>query len=252
MAIERSKFAVKIPSLGKFYKAFQGHDGSVEIHPARVLEEKIVAASSAAPYDRWRMLLKSCMATQLDIDDLLVVDNFFLLVKLSSLSYGSKKKVNIRCQNPDCNERFDHTLDLDADFNVTFVPDELTDPVEIELPSSKEKVVVRLLRSRDEAAIRTAATMIRKDRAGKVSKDEITYLLRLVFPVISVDGKELTLADKMEWAENLLGIDAQAIRKAFEDFDFGVDPIATVDCPKCGKEVETALPFQDLFPAVYG
>lgn len=250
MTIERKSFAVTLPSRGLLYNGnLKG--GEIEIHPIRVFEEKMMTANVGHPTDRINRMIKSCMKTEFDIDRMLIVDRFYLMYQLSILSYGDSRDLKIKCG--ECRETFDKKVDLIKDITTTPAPDDLTEPVEITLPDSGDRVTLKFLRVKDEKEILELTDRLRKPaptkakvRAG-LTKDDL-YTVRMVVAVTKVNDQDPgDMEAKVEWANNLSGKDAATIRDAFNDFDFGVNPTFSVTCPNCEEVFQSAIPAEEYF-----
>lgn len=249
--IERKHYPVRIPSLGRFYD-LELQDGVVEVHAIRVFEEKMMSSGIGSPNDRINRMIGSCLKTPIPVENLLLVDRFFLLFQLAALSYTPTRDLNVKC--PNCKEGVEKTVDLSKDFQVHYLDEDVEEPIEVELPVSKHKVSLKFLRVKDENEVLALAEKLRKPVAFSekkrkqhgLGKDDI-YTVRLVSSVVSVDGKEMTVEEKVAWANNLEGQDSDTLRNAFDDYDFGVDPVFQVRCPNCQEAFQSILPPDEFF-----
>lgn len=239
---ERPKYSVTLPSEGLPYLgALPG--GVVSVHPIRVKEEKILAGLQD---NRWQeglhLLLKSCLATDFDPNELTLSDRLFLLFQLRTLSYGPMYDFEITC--PKDGVQFTHSCDL-TKLAVKHLPADFKEPFEILLPSSNQVVGLRLLRPKDEVDLRkfTDAQRVRKSKT--INEDSYSY--RLSLHITSVEGVALEPGERMEWVENLIGMDSQAIQEAVEETDSGLDGTVSVTCPTCSHQINQSIPWTSTF-----
>lgn len=240
--VERKAYEVMLPSKGKFYDG-KLPEGKVEVYPIRAYEEKLLAGFAGNASEATSALLKSCLKTEFDVKEFLLVDRFYLLVYLSSLSYGKERKITVTC--PYCSNQFAHEVDMES-FDVKYADDALEDPRVVELPVSKDKVEIKLLRGKDESKIVSMSNRIRQSQKG-VNGVDSAHILQMIVPVVSVNGKPIDGNDKIEWIENLIGRDAAALRKAVTDVDFGVNTSTEATCPACSKFANFEFPAENFF-----
>lgn len=249
-AIERKYYPTTLPSKGQFYGGLT-KEGVVELGPIRVFEEKILASGIGSPTDRINRMIASCLKTPIPVSDLLLVDRFFLMFQLAALSYTPLRTINVKC--PACKESIEKDLNLVTDFDVHYLEEDVEEPIEIELPSSKHKVSMKFLRVKDEAETLSLAEKLRKplgsERTKKrsgLAKEDI-YTIRLVSSVVLIDGQEHTLEEKVAWADNLVGQDSDTLRNALDGYDFGVDPSFQMKCTNCQETFQSILPPDEFF-----
>lgn len=248
MAPERRSYPTKLPSMGKLYGDLT-KDGEVEIYSIRVFEEKMLASGVGSPTDRINRLVASCLKTAIPVNDLLIVDRFFLMFQLAAMSYDPTRNLLPKC--PACRTvNTEVKVDLSKDFQVHYLESDIDEPIDVELPLSKSKVAIKFLRVKDENEILSITEKLRrpniKSKGASLSKDDI-YTIRLVSSVVTIDGKEMRLEEKVAWADTLEGRDSEALRNALEEYDFGVDPTYQVKCSNCQEEFQAILPAEDFF-----
>jgi len=247
---ERQFQTVKLPSLGKFYDG-KVPNGEIEVYPIRVREEKMMAGATGSGSERMTLLLRNCLKTEIDPRELLLVDRYFLLFYLSLISYGKDRKLQLSCPHDGCGKVFDHEADLEQ-CEVTYLEDGVSEPYLVQLPVSQDEVGLRFLRGTDEVEmVRLLAALRRSGGRDAKGPKRMTPgeagLLNMLMPVVTVNGETLSQEDKVAWAEELIGRDAEFMRSAMNQFDFGVDQMIETDCPSCGKAVSVPLPAENLF-----
>jgi hypothetical protein len=78
-------------------------------------------------------IIKSCVKTNIDADDLLLIDKFAVFFKIISITYG---KIQTTLQCPSCDKVYEnYKIDVYNDFSVKYVPDEYQYPRQIKLES---------------------------------------------------------------------------------------------------------------------
>lgn len=241
---ERKSYETTLPSRGLLY-GDKVKDGKVKVYPIRVFEEKMLAGGTGNGSDKTNQLLKSCLATEIDPKELLLVDRMFLLCHLGLLSYGSERELNVTCQ--ECKHQFPLKVDM-TQFDITYAEDGLEDQREVTLPVSGDKVVIRLLRGTDEGKIISMDARLKKSK--KVGGVDSLLVLQMMLPIVSVNDKELSGSDLIEWIENMIAQDARALRDAINKTDFGIDTSTEVICPACSEEFSFEFPAENFLDMV--
>lgn len=244
--VERKSYETTLPSRGLFY-GDKVKDGKVKVYPIRVFEEKMLSGGVGNASDKTNQLLKSCLATEIDPKELLLVDRMFLLCHLGLLSYGAERELNVTCPDPKCKNQFPVKVDM-TQFEVTYAEDDLEDVREFELPVSKDKVSIKFLRGHDEGKILSMDSRLKKSK--KVGGIDSILVLQMALPLVSVNGEELEGSDKIEWIENLIAQDARVLRDAINKFDFGIDTSVEVICPVCSEEFSLEFPAENFLDMV--
>jgi hypothetical protein len=248
---ERQSFEVELPSRGVLYE--EGTplaQGVLHIYPIRVKEEKLFSgtAGSMRAAEAFNLMLSKCVAEKIDLEELLLVDRFSLMVSIRNLSYGPDYKFNIACRREKCGTRFDHTIDLSS-LPVKYLDERYLEPYEVTLPVSGKTVGLRHFRARDETLIIDAGkrTKARKKKTEGRSMEDESYAERLILRIQTINGDEAERPVKIQFVENLIGRDASFIWKAVEDMDFGLDTQLLIECSECGDEALYAMPWQSDF-----
>jgi hypothetical protein len=182
--------------------------------------------------EAFEKILRNCVVEKdIDLDNLLVGDRYFLMLAIRKLTYGDEYDFKVRCAS--CGQTFNMSVNL-ADLPIKKLDGDPDATHTITLPRTGKKVTFRLLRGRDEKKI---ATTLRK------SPQEIIRL-SLYLHTVAVDGAE-NFSEK--FFETLPGADSQYYRKEIDAVTCGVDTVVEVECPECDNEFEVQLPISENF-----
>lgn len=109
-------------------------------------DEKILLTSSRdSKLQAANIVIQRC-ASEVDIDNLLLIDKLYLIMKIREISFGTEYKITAICS--DCNEENHLSIELDK-LKVISIPNKNAEET-INLPGIKQKAVVRLPRVKDE------------------------------------------------------------------------------------------------------
>lgn len=218
-----TEMMVELPSKGKFYKGFVG----VKVVPLLFEDEQKILFSKKKNSDPTNEILAKCVQG-ISIKDLLEMDKLHLLLKIKEISYGPDYSFSVIC--PKCEANTDVTIDVSKHIPVNFIPDDLPDPREVELPVLKVKCVVRFPRVSEESYFADVDTAIKN-------------LYRFV---ISLDGKE----DPVFIAKAIQKMhirDLKTITKEVHRSEFGADPSFQFECPTCKHLAVMGVPLDSRF-----
>lgn len=241
---------VNLPSRGLPYDG-KLPDGKVELLPLRVAEQKQIAGlARGKPRAAWDMILRSCVKTEgwvdMELGDLTASDQMYLLVFIRVLSFGDERNLKITCQG--CGSSFPHIINL-RELDVQTLGDDFAEPFEIDLPMSKQRVGLRLLRGRDLDEIDRLASQRRRESEKMLARNPRAQLpqgdqmmpYRIAQQVATIDGEEVPDREKIAWAEELIAGDNRAIGRALDENDSGIIMDYEVNCPRCGATTEISL-----------
>ena len=137
---------VSMPSKCKFY-TLPDPASPVSVRPMTFEDEKAIATiKKADKTDPINYLLSKCV-NNLNISDLLLMDKLYLLYKIREVSYGSDYKSIITC--PKCFSDSEVNIDI-SKLLLNEVPDDLSDPRKVRLPTLKKEITLRFPRLKDE------------------------------------------------------------------------------------------------------
>ncbi len=182
--------------------------------------------------EAFEKILRNCVLEKdVDIDNLLVGDRYYLMLAIRRLTYGDDYDFKVRCGS--CGQTFNMSVNL-SELPVKKLEGDPDATHTITLPRTGKKVTFRLLRGRDEKKI--AATL-------RKSPQELIRL-SLYLHTVAVDGNE-NFSEK--FFETLPGADSQCYRRQIDAVTCGVDSVVEVECPECDNEFEAQLPIGESF-----
>tara|TARA_Y100000296_G_scaffold86592_1_gene126846 strand:- start:416 stop:1177 length:762 start_codon:yes stop_codon:yes gene_type:complete len=140
---DKEKYIVcKLPSRGLCY---QDSKDEVAVRPLTFEDEKVLATTKAK--NPLNVVLSRC-CTDLDIDNLLLMDRTAIFLKLREVSFGNDYNARINC--PECGTISEVKLSI-SDFPVDELPEDFKEPREVYLEEIQRKVYVRSPRVKDES-----------------------------------------------------------------------------------------------------
>ncbi|HOC93340.1 MAG TPA: hypothetical protein PKH33_13375 [bacterium] len=182
--------------------------------------------------EAFEKILRNCVVEKdIDLDNLLVGDRYYLMLAIRRLTYGDDYDFKVRCAS--CGQTFNMSVNL-AELPIKKLEGDPDATHTITLPRTGKKVTFRLLRGRDEKKI--AATL-------RKTPQEIIRL-SLYLHTVAVDGNE-NFSEK--FFETLPGADSQYYRREIDAVTCGVDTVVEVECPECDNEFEVQLPISENF-----
>jgi len=235
MAISKSKGPRKtqqytLPSMGyKYPKEFPG--GKVGVHSFNFDVEQILAGDADGQ-------LKMNQITPLVIDlpegfkvgELLVADQFYLLMAARAMSFGEEYSFTTVC--PTCGALEKHLYTLPDGLPVNVLPPDFKEPLEFELPGCKDIVGIRFLTIDDEMMI---ANYAKQRKANHPDAGDPGYKCRLAKHIVHVNEEKPTdLNDAIDYVAGLDGRDPAEFRYQVDTKSPGIRPLLKVQCPKDG------------------
>ena len=142
--------AVELPSKNKFYNLVDPSK-PISLKPMTFDDERAMMSKKSGGSDIINILLSRCM-TNLDVGSLLQMDKLYLIMKLREISYGDDYNASITCENCKTENKVKFQL---GSLPVTYVDDDYTNPITIELPILKKEVKLTLPRVKDESYFST-------------------------------------------------------------------------------------------------
>jgi hypothetical protein len=214
---------VDLPSENRIYELKD--PGAPIMLRSMTFEDEKQLISSSKEGDPVNIILQRC-TTNINIPDLLSLDKLYLIMKLREISYGDDYNTLLLCKK--CGEENPTTIKL-SQLNINPVPDDFSDPVEIDLPALKKKVKVTYPRVRDEKLF--------------LNSDEgLEQLWRFV---VEVDGhKDKSIIAAV--VEKLPIKDIKTIINAIKT-DFGIETNVKFECKRCKEVAVVDLPIDANF-----
>jgi hypothetical protein len=217
---------VNLPSRGKFYKDFK----EVKVLPLLFEDEQRILTAKGRDSNPINNILSKCVKG-IPINDLIIADKLYLLLKIKEISYGPEYKFSIIC--PKCESNVDTVLDVNKHMPVNYAPDELTDPREVTLPILKVKARVRFPRIADE----------------QYTMDVDSAIQNLYRFVVSINGNEdIVFISKALKKMHIR--DIKTLMKEIKRDDVGVNSSFQFECPHCNHKDIMGVPFDANFFSV--
>lgn len=217
---------VRLPSEGRFY--INGK-AEVTISPIKFEDEKQLSTSIKNGINPINLILSKCVKN-VDVNSLLLIDKLVLLLKIREISYGEKYPIHCTC--PKCAVETDLEIDL-SQLVINYLPQEINDPREVNLPKLKKTAKVRFPRVADEQYLNTQEQIY-------------SNLWRFV--------KELAgNADPVFIAKAIPRMhirDIKTILNQVTRSDLGLDPKFILQCVDCGGESLVSVPINENFFSV--
>jgi hypothetical protein len=217
---------VNLPSEGRFYPS---KSPQATISPIKFEDEKQLAVSVKNNQNPVNLLLSKCVKN-IDINNLLLIDKLFLLLKIREISYGNEYPAVVTC--PACFAKSEVKIELDK-LLINYIPQEVQDPREVSLPKLKKKAKVRFPRVSDESYL--------------VNQEQIyNNLWRFV---LEVDGvSDPVFISKAIPKMHIM--DVKVILNNIMRNDLGLSPKFIFGCGSCGENSEMEVPINENFFSV--
>jgi hypothetical protein len=231
-------------------------DGRIEIRKLSTAEQIQFFEGGGQSEDRVERLLRSSVRLPSGFKhaDLLVTDRLFLLLSLRTLTYGDSYLFSWRCQM--CAKHSQANIEILRDLDEKVADETLIEPFDVELSDEDCTVQCRFLRGRDETeAIRAARRTQARTRTNGVGAsvglsgpDEITDLERYKLMIVSRSGEPFRNAvEKDVFLTHLTAADFVRLQNRVSERETGIDMTLYLDCPRCGADNETRMPFTAEF-----
>jgi len=214
---------VELPSENKLY-TLEDPTSPITLRPMTFEDEKHLVSAKQGE-DPINLVLQRCL-TNLKVLDLLPMDKLYLIMKLREVSYGDEYSTLLICKS--CKAENPTKIHL-SELNVNPVPDDFSEPIEVELKTIKKKAKIRLPRVRDE-------------RQTKNAGEALDHLWRFVVEIDGHTDKSIIapVVDKLPLR------DIRHILKAIQT-DFGLDTMIKFECNQCGEISVVDLPIDANF-----
>lgn len=221
-----SDVVVKLPSEGRFYS---NKVSDVTISPIKFEDEKQIASSSKNNINPINLILTKCVKG-VEVNSLLLLDKLFLLLKIRSISYGSSYPANITC--PHCGTQAEVNVDLE-DLVIKYIPPDVSDPREINLPKLKQTAKVRFPRVSDETFLNTQEQIYNN-----------------IWRFITELAGETDPAFIAKAIPKMHIMDIKIILNNIMRNDLGLNPKFIFSCGSCGAETLMEVPINENFFSV--
>lgn len=238
---------IELPSRGKLYPG--GLPKKVVLREMR-MRDMMVMQTPALWRDNkvFQMIFEHCvqgLPPGMSVLDLFSLDREALLVALRIMSFGRKYKVRVTCPRTSCQHKFDHMLDLEADFPVKYLDKDMEYPMIIPANWLRcgRKVVMHLMTFRDELEV---------DRKSESAMDKgqslINTRLQDQLEAVVEEVQDLDRVMLKPWIEGLSAHDASILDQMLSDRYFGMETeFYPPACPKCGNVFSATMPINEDF-----
>lgn len=212
------------------------------------VDELSYLMSSTAPIND---ILNSCIVEDIDVSRLIVQDKHFLLIKARVLTWGHEYPIYPKCTNPNCrNSEFKYVVNLNR-LPVFELDDDFETEWEVELPISKDKIIMRLPigETYDEGE-----EYIRQKLARYPMMDEarLRYKVDKCMCISKINGEEMSLNDLVQYVGELHAMDGEYLDHKLSKIEVGYDTLVVAECPQCHEQVKVRLGLSaDFFRAEF-
>lgn len=249
-----TEYTEQLPSRGVLYKDPESGDpllpgGHIRLRPLTTREEGILYGQADAVEKMHKMVSACIVDKTIDPADLLVIDQFFILLSLRVHSFGAEYDIPIRCQY--CREQAKVKLNLVEAFSVQYMSEAAMEPFYVDLPVSGKRLGIRLQRVRDQFRLRQHT---KRTRMQTVDAGDPSHVYRLALAIKEIahhadeDGKPVMLDIKSHEAEQFVHqmhmADSNFLQNEINRIEGGVDTRIYPECPACGASNEMRMPFE--------
>lgn len=240
----RSVATVALPSRGYFYSDPSIKDGNVEITPLTARDMKLVAGITGDNVDDVvDTLLKRCVISNIDPNELLTADRYFLLIMLRANSFGSGVNISVLCPNAKCKKVSTLVLDLIKDYDIVSVKDGAKEPFQFTLPTSKLVVEYRLPRGKDVKLIDAMVEKIKKETPADDIGD-MTLTAAVAMLINTINGVPVPEEHRVAAVDTFPASDFLALKRDMDSNTPALTSSTTKKCLHCGNNIEVGSPLQ--------
>jgi hypothetical protein len=240
---------IPLPSKGLLYRSITTDtdilDGKIRLRAMTVQDEKILSTKRYIQSgSSIRMVLESCIESDIDASQLLLFDANFLLFRLRQISHGDEYEFPLTCDNGSCEKKFNHKVFISKQ-QFEELPEGFVEPIISVLPQTKYVIHSKLPR------LTTSEELKRLD-ANKVKKigeadDTISVSMKLnCIKILDPEGSPVPRSDWDEFFDALPSMDSSFLRRNTK-FDSGVDKLSNIVCPWCEATAEYSIPITTEF-----
>lgn len=228
--MEENYIQLNLPSKCLVYE--DTDPSKVQIRTLKGRDEKLIAELTYDNFEKKFLTILGSIVKGVVPGKLTVGDRLYIMVWEAINSYSANYPVELMCET--CLQKIEITVDL-SKLDVIELPEKFKEPHPVKL-SDGNQIDLRLFRVEDEVKIADA------EKSGKSS-----WLYRWA---ISIVDKEKSVWDRINYLENLEAKDVAAIRAFHEKYYHGPKMETEYECPKCGGQGVTPVPFRIelLFP----
>lgn len=226
-------------------KGLLGYPTTVTYRDILVKDEERLSTATGETYARTlNSVLKGILNDCKFFEDMTIFDRDYALVWLWANNYDHVKKIDVKCENPECGHEETKKVDL-QEVDVKNVNPKI--PVPFEIPMATGGTLkVRLSTVGDEIDVEDFLSY---------GKNREKYAFDHLMMVASIVTEyNMPFANKLKWVgENVRGKEMGLVRKFHQYFRYGVDDVIRHECSECKEVTLGQLPFSAsdvLFPTV--
>lgn len=232
----------ELPSNGLLYEG--KIPSTITLRCMTTFEEKMRLGSGSFATSMIRILNACILDEDVDAGELTDNDFWFLLYKLRTISYGENYNMSFECPNPDCGKVVDTTINLD-DLEVLKLDAKYTEPREIVLPYSKDKLGIRYLRAKEVDELSREAEKITQNSPDYYG--DPMYQLEMEHRIATINGEVPSTLDKKNYVANMIGMDSAYFHQKVDEPTHGLLTTVTVHCPFCNSDHQVNVPMTSEF-----
>lgn len=235
---------VQLPSKGIPYKNITQDpdilDGFIVIREMRGHDEKILATQQyLKDGTAIKRILKNCITSDIDIEDMVAFDINYILFALRGLSYGDDYSFKSKCNNSMCEREMNLECKI-SELSFNELPEDFEEPITVKLPRSKFTIECVLSRQ-------SHVDELRRLERTDVKKSEFDYdksLMRLyILTTLRIEDPEGQELPKRLWEDFYDQLSAADLAELRDKTDYKTDVEAKeVICPYCGTTQRIQIP----------
>jgi hypothetical protein len=218
---------VTLPSKGMLY-GDKLQEGMLQITPWTVAQEEAIARNSEGEQkDLTHELLRTNVKWPQDFsyEDLLLTDQFFLLLNLRIISFIDAMTLPYKC--PECDSLQEVEVKLSEIMVKTAEETDPEEPYSVFLPRRKINVTVRQQRVGDLLA---AEKYLKSALTEKPERRRVFLYAR---QIVQIDEQTIPFDEKLKFVQILSLLDLTALADVPEKYSTGVQGTYAVECSKC-------------------
>ena len=214
-------------------------DGRITLRPLTTREEGILYGQSDAVEKMHKMVSACVVNKKFNTEDLLSIDQFFILLSLRVHSFGAEYDIPIKCRF--CGEQAKSKLNLVEEFSVNYMSEAASEPFMLTLPVSGKEIGFRLQRVRDQFRIRQHA---KRMRMQTTDPGDPSHVYRLALSIMTINGEDVNTQQALAFVQQMHMADSNAFQNEINRVEGGIDTRIYPECRSCGASNEMRMPFE--------
>lgn len=190
-------------------------------------------------------ILKFCIdSKEIEIDDLLLQDRYFIFIEIRKLTKGSNYSYEFNC--PKCKGQSIQNINLD-DLELTNMDNVEYDPVLIS--NDKIKIYLKHITRLEQKRAYSNLKNKNKSKIEKAVNMIVANIAASIYKIETDDGVEENIPFDIlfNMVGNLPGIEYDKLKEWYEKNDFGINLNIKNECIHCNYEHESAIPLDNFF-----